>query len=152
MTLGRSEESVVTTDATVNEVRVVGRVAADLEERELPSGDRVVTLRLVVPLSGPRRSPNSPTVDTIEVACWSAATRRSALRLKENGHVLVEGALRRRFFRTGVSVQSRYEVEATVVRRVAAARAGATTPRAAPSGESRAGTAGKGADALGRAP
>lgn len=152
MATGRSEESVVAAEVPVNEVRLLGRVAADPEERDLPSGDRVVTLRLVVSRSGPRRSVKAPTVDAIDVACWTGAARRAALRLKENDHVIVEGALRRRFFRTGVAVQSRYEVEATVVRRVTAARTGATTPRAASSGDSSVATAGKGGIALGRAP
>ncbi len=152
MTPGRSEESGIAAEAPVNEVRVAGRVAAAPEERELPSGDRVVTLRLVVQRSGPRRSVTAPTVDAIDVACWTSAARRAALRLKENDHAVVEGALRRRFFRTGVAVQSRYEVEAAVVRPVTAPRRRATTRRAASAGDSRVATARKGTVAQGRAP
>jgi single-strand DNA-binding protein len=160
MTTGRSEESVVAAEVPVNEVRLVGRVAKDPEERDLPSGDRVVTLRLVVPRSAPRRSVKAPTVDAIDVACWTGVARRAALRLKENDHAIVQGALRRRFFRTGVAVQSRYEVEATMVRRVTPARTGASTRRPASSGDSSVATAGdsgvatagKGTIALGRAP
>ncbi len=108
----------------VNEVRLVGRVSGAVEERELPSGDRVVQLRVVVPRVGTGQG--SAKVDTIEVACWTARTRRSALRLVPDAVVAVDGALRRRFFRAGAATASRYEVAATrvaVVRKAAPARA-----------------------------
>lgn len=120
----------------VNAVRLVGRVTAVGEARELPSGDTVQTLRLVVPreVPAPRRGARTPEggragggVDTIDVACWSAAVRRTAGALSAEDHVEVEGSLRRRFFRTGAGVGSRYEVEARRLRRVkdvAAARPG----------------------------
>ncbi|WP_460967895.1 single-stranded DNA-binding protein [Pedococcus soli] len=109
----------------VNEVRLVGRVSRAGEERVLPSGDTVVQLRLVVPRTGSDHG--SARVDTVDVACWTARTRRSALRLTTDAVVEVEGALRRRFFRAGGATASRYEVEASrvaVVRRapLAAAR------------------------------
>lgn len=107
-----------------NEVRLAGRLAAEAEERELPSGDRIVTLRVVVPrapATGRRRphadGPRRPTVDTIDVVCWTAGTRRTALRLRADEPVEVEGALRRRFFGGPTGRQSRYEVEASAVRR-----------------------------------
>ena len=107
-----------------NEVRLGGRIAAEAEERELPSGDRIVTLRVVVaraPATGRRREPvdgpRRASVDTIDVVCWSAATRRTALRLKPGEHVELEGALRRRFFGGPSGRQSRYEVEAAGLRR-----------------------------------
>jgi single-strand DNA-binding protein len=107
-----------------NEVRLSGRLAAKAEERELPSGDRIVTLRVVVsrapsatrrrqPVEGPKRA----TVDTIDVVCWTAGTRRTALRLRADELVEVEGALRRRFFGGPSGRQSRYEVEASALRR-----------------------------------
>jgi len=115
-----------------NEVVLSGRLGAEAEERELPSGDRIATLRVVVPReppSGRRRAtadePRRATVDTIDVVCWTAATRRSALRLRGGDVVEVEGALRRRFFGGAAGRQSRYEVEATALRRVSGAgRAG----------------------------
>lgn len=107
-----------------NEVALRGRLAALAEERELPSGDRIVTLRIVVsrpagpvrpkPANGPTRR---ATVDTIDVTCWTSATRRAALRLTAGDQIEVEGALRRRFFGGGAGPQSRYEVEAAAVRR-----------------------------------
>ncbi|WP_345508874.1 single-stranded DNA-binding protein [Terrabacter aeriphilus] len=107
-----------------NEVALRGRVAAAAEERELPSGDRIVVLRVVVPRTPARgrRRVGEParraTVDTLDVVCWTAATRRAALRLRADDVAEVEGALRRRFFGAAGGRQSRYEVEAEVVRRV----------------------------------
>ena len=106
-----------------NEVRLVGRTSVDAQERELPSGDRVVQLRVVVPRS---TDSGAGRVDTIDVACWSARTRRSARGIKAQDTVEVVGALRRRFFRTGTVTVSRYEVEALSLRRI---RPASGTPR-----------------------
>ncbi|MGL4743513.1 MAG: single-stranded DNA-binding protein [Phycicoccus sp.] len=108
----------------VNTVLLLGRVTASGEPRTLPSGDTVRMLRVVVPRpasSGaargragrPRRA-----VDTIDVACWTAGVRRVADRLSIDDEVEVEGSLRRRFYRAGGAVASRYEVEARRLRRV----------------------------------
>ncbi len=112
-----------------NEVVLAGRVAAAGDERELPSGDRIVTLRLVVPRADPPRrrkdagdGPRRATVDTIDVVCWTAGTRRTALRLQADDVVELEGALRRRFFGGPGGRQSRYEVEASALRRVSGSR------------------------------
>jgi single-strand DNA-binding protein len=102
-----------------NSVHLVGRVSAVGEPRELPSGDTVHVLRVVVPRAaggGARRSG----VDTIDVACWGRGVRRTASRLEADDHVEVEGCLRRRFFRAGGGVGSRYEVEAVRLRRAPA--------------------------------
>ncbi len=102
-----------------NEVRLMGRVSAEAQERELPSGDTVASLRLVVPR--PPRARASPGrgagVDTIDVSCWTARTRRTARGLTAGDVVVVEGALRRRFCRAGAAAASRYEVEAATLRR-----------------------------------
>jgi single-strand DNA-binding protein len=108
-----------TSQEWVNTVRLVGRLSADPQPRELPSGDEVVQLRVVVP-RGPDGGPGR--VDTIDVACWSARTRRSAGRLHLGDVLQVEGALRRRFFRAGAATVSRYEVEATRLSRITARR------------------------------
>lgn len=94
-----------------NEVVLHGRVTSPAEVRDLPSGDRLVTLRVVVDRPpGPEGSRR--VVDTIDVACWSARTQRGALALKPGVFVEVEGSLRRRFFGAGGGRASRYEVEA----------------------------------------
>jgi single-strand DNA-binding protein len=117
-----------------NEVILWGRLAAPAQERSLPSGDPIVTLRLVIPRRGgpprPRRAAAPPAraaqVDTIDVVCWSAATRRAALRLAGGEVIEVEGALRRRFFGPAGGKQSRYEVEAGVLRKLSGRAASAS--------------------------
>jgi len=94
-----------------NEIRLVGRVSGEATERELPSGDRVVTFRVVVPRT-------ETGADTIDVAAWSGRTRRTAVSLLPDQVVAIEGALRRRFFRAGGALASRYEVEALVIERL----------------------------------
>lgn len=99
----------------VNEVTVCGRISGSPVERELPSGDTVVQLRVVVARSGARAraAVGGATVDTIDVACWTKALQRKAVRLKPGDVVTVRGALRRRFWRSAGGPASRYEVEAT---------------------------------------
>jgi single-strand DNA-binding protein len=120
-----------------NEVKLEGRLAAEPEERELPSGDRLVQLRIIVPRDLGSRRPTRAvtpgasarrlqTVDTIDLVCWTAATRRRAARLAAGDQVAVEGALRRRFFGGPGGRQSRYEVEVAHLRRVSGVAARAT--------------------------
>ena len=120
-----------------NEVRLSGRVAAAAEERVLPSGDRIVQLRVIVPRGpGARRRPPSAaagtpparvaTIDTIDLVCWTARTRQAASRLIRGDHIQVEGALRRRFFGGPGGRQSRYEVEVAAIRRVSGTQRGET--------------------------
>ncbi len=135
------EQDAAAEEVGVNEVRLVGRVSGEPETRSMPSGDEVVLLRVVVrrppePVRArsaartpvvpgddpPARTPPRPTVDTIDVSCWTAVTRRAGLRLTAGDAVEVEGALRRRFYRAGPTVQSRYDVVAARVRRAPGAR------------------------------
>jgi single-strand DNA-binding protein len=116
-----------------NEVTLVGRVSGEPERRDLPSGDALVTLRVVVDRPPQKKAPQSTqknagkatakrTVDVIDVACWTKRTQRTASSLEAGDGVRVEGALRRRFFAAGGGRASRYEVEA--VRLVRVSRAG----------------------------
>lgn len=93
----------------VNKVEITGRVSGEPTVREMPSGDELVTLRVVV-----ARGEGQP-VDTIDCACWTAKARRSGLRLEDGARVRIEGSLRRRFFRTPAGAASRYEVEVSRV-------------------------------------
>ena len=76
-----------------NEVVLVGRLAAEVEERTLPSGDVLATWRLVVdrPPARPRRDGGRPvTVDTLDCVAWTARLRQSARRLRP-GDVVAGG-------------------------------------------------------------
>jgi single-strand DNA-binding protein len=110
------------TAAPVNEVHLVGRVSGEPTVRSLPSGDELVQFRVVVPRPERRgesdRAGTRTQVDTIDVACWPSRVRRTAARLPDGQAVEVSGSLRRRFFATATGRGSRYEVDATSVRRV----------------------------------
>jgi single-strand DNA-binding protein len=99
----------------LNEVRLCGRLAAVAAQRQLPSGDVIVTWRLVVerdPAAAPRK------VDVIDCTAYAARLRRQALGWKDGDLIEIAGALRRRFWRGAGGVQSRCDVEvATALRR-----------------------------------
>ena len=115
--------------AAHNQVLLVGRVAAPPEERTLPSGDVLLSWRLVVDRPAQRPGARSqgrraPTVDTLDCTAWSARARRSARSLDTGDVVQVEGALRRRFWRSAGGAASRCEVEVDTVRRLSRVAAG----------------------------
>lgn len=107
-----------TTPEHVNEVRLVGRVAAMGQERIMPSGDVVVTFRLVVERSAKERRPGGPRVDALECSAWAQGLRRTALRWGAGDVVEVSGRLRRRFQRSPAGPTSRWEVEVQSARRL----------------------------------
>ena len=100
---------------TVNEVRLRGRLAAEPECRELPSGDEVVTFRLIVDRRGARSA--QAAVDTIDCTVWAASLRRRSASWAAGDLLIVEGSLRRRFWRSPHGPRSRYDVEVTRVSR-----------------------------------
>ena len=95
-----------------NEVRLVGRSSGQALEKELPSGDKVVEIRIVVARD------NRDGYDTLDIALWSASLRKRALSLKDDEWIEVVGALRRRFWKTGNVVASRWQVEGRELTRV----------------------------------
>lgn len=106
--------------ATLNEVRLRGRVAADPEERVLPSGDALCSVRLVVARdpSGARRGGGRASSDWVVCTAWTPGLRRTLGRWREGDVVAVEGALRRRHYRVGAGATSVVEIEVTGARRV----------------------------------
>ncbi|MDH4353849.1 MAG: single-stranded DNA-binding protein [Actinomycetota bacterium] len=102
----------------VNEVRLSGRVGAAPTVTTLPSGDQVVSFRLVVPRGRGDRRP--PAVDTIDCSVWSAALRRRAVGWSEGDAVVVVGRLHRRFWRGPGGPRSWYVVDVRQGRRVRA--------------------------------
>ena len=110
--------------ASVNEVRLVGRVSRDPEQRVLPSGDEMWTFLLVVPRPPGGRSKQS--VDAIDCVVWGGRVRASVSGWAADDVVEVSGPLRKRFYQGGSGAASRVEVEVTagrVVRRAATRRA-----------------------------
>lgn len=87
----------------MNLVIVRGRLCRPPESRLLPSGDAVVVYDVRVERCGQR-------AETVPVA-WFAAPA-SAADLAVDEEVVVVGRVRRRFFRSGGSTQSRTEVVA----------------------------------------
>ncbi|MGH3361264.1 MAG: single-stranded DNA-binding protein [Nocardioides sp.] len=106
-----------------NEVRLIGRVSRQPEERVLPSGDAMWSFSVVVPRAE-GRTRSRQTVDALDCAAWSARSRRSVAGWNANDVVEVHGAVRRRFFKTGGGAASRFEIEVTrgrVIHRAASA-------------------------------
>jgi single-strand DNA-binding protein len=116
MTAQRIEDSDVVEDQAeaVNEVRLLGRLAADPQLRELPSGDTVWNLRVVVERRVlPGKGKPRQRVDSLECAVWSGRLKKQVEKWQAGDIVEVAGALRRRFFRAGGATASRVEVELT---------------------------------------
>lgn len=103
-----------------NEVRLIGRLAAEPQERILPSGDALWTFRVIV--ARPPSQSSRVLVDALECAVWSGRVRRSVRTWRSDDLVEVTGALRRRFYRTAGGPVSRVEVEVAsgrIIRRAA---------------------------------
>lgn len=99
-----------------NEVFLLGRVSSAPVEKVLPSGDTVVEFRIVVTRSQPRSTKKE--IDTLDIAAWSARSRASALKLRPDTWVEVDGAVRRRFWQAPTGLASRWQVEASAIRRL----------------------------------
>ena len=114
--------------ATVNEVRLIGRLSLVAEERELPSGDQLTAFRVVVNRPRDKRRGGRVQIDALECHTWVARVRRAAMTWQVGDVIEVNGSLRRRFFKTGGRLQSMTEVEVASARRVS--RAAAATRQA----------------------
>jgi len=102
-----------------NAVSLAGRVSSTPIERELPSGDRVVTFRLVVAREqSPMTAKSKQVSDWVDCAAWGGRVRRSVASWQVDDRVEIEGALRRRFFKDGGGASTRLEVEVLTGRRV----------------------------------
>lgn len=98
--------------AAQNTVSLRGRVSSAPLERDLPSGDVILTFRLVL---GRDRSPmtarSRQSSDWVDCVAWGGRVRHTAARWRVGDVVEVEGALRRRFFRADGRTATRVEVE-----------------------------------------
>lgn len=117
-------------DATSrNVVRLRGRVSTGAEERELPSGTTIVSVRLsLLRGSTPMTSGSRQTHDWVDCSVWGGRARRTVAGWRAGDVVEVEGALRRRFHRGGGATSTRLEVE------VLSARTVSRAPVASPGG------------------
>jgi single-strand DNA-binding protein len=91
-----------------NEVFLTGRLSVPPEARELPSGDEVVSWRLVVdrPAGAERTG-----MDVVDCVTFAPRVRRAALKWDPGATLEVHGCLRRRFWRSATGTASRCEVE-----------------------------------------
>jgi single-strand DNA-binding protein len=98
-------------DYSLNDVALRGWVTTIASERELPSGDLVVQFRIAItrPEGG---------VDTIDLESWSAKTRRTASSLKDGEWIEVSGSIRRRFWKSGAGLASRWQVVTAEIKRL----------------------------------
>ncbi len=99
-----------------NDIFLVGRVSSLPTEKQLPSGDFVVEFRIVIDRKGDQGKKRE--VDTLDIAAWSLRPRKSALALKVDDWVSVEGSVRRRFWKSPLGVASRWQVEASHLHRL----------------------------------
>jgi single-strand DNA-binding protein len=99
-------------DHSLNDVLLRGRVSALATTKELPSGDKVVEFRLIITRA------EREGVDTLDIASWSAKSRKTALALKPGQWVEISGSIHRRFWQSPGGLASRWQVEASEISRL----------------------------------
>lgn len=99
-----------------NDVVLRGRVSAPPEIRTLPSGDTLVSFRLIVRRPEPRSRGQS--VDVLSCITYDKGLQRRVAAWQPGDVVEVEGALQRRFWRTGSGTASVCEVNCRRGRKV----------------------------------
>ncbi len=99
-------------DLSLNDLLLRGRVSAAATTKELPSGDKVVEFRLIVTRE------NREGVDTLDIAAWSAKSRKTALSLAPDEWVEISGSIHRRFWQSPGGLASRWQVEAIDILRL----------------------------------
>lgn len=95
-----------------NRVELIGRVSGKAVEKSLPSGDIVVEFRLIIDRD------DREGVDTLDIATWNGNLRKRALSLESDEWLAVKGVVRRRFWKSGNGIASRWQVEARELERV----------------------------------
>ncbi|CAN2197950.1 Primosome PriB/single-strand DNA-binding [Candidatus Nanopelagicaceae bacterium] len=112
-TTSKSKEKVEDqSDLSLNDLLLRGRVSAPATVKELPSGDKVVEFRLIITRT------DREGVDTIDIAAWSAKSRKTALSLKGDEWVEISGSVHRRFWQAPTGLASRWQVEALEISRL----------------------------------
>jgi single-strand DNA-binding protein len=103
-----------------NEVKLAGTISRAPETRVLPSGDALVSFRVLVAREAGKeaREGKRPGSDWVDCAVWSARLRRSVARWELGDQVEVSGALRRRVYRAGGGPVALVEIEVAAARRL----------------------------------
>ena len=109
-----------------NDVVLRGRLSEAAQSKVLPSGDMLVTWRLVVRRPEPRARGQS--VDVLACVTYDRALQKRVAAWVAGDVVEVEGALQRRFWRTPTGRTSVCEVNC---------RRGRKVPRSSPGGSAR---------------
>jgi single-strand DNA-binding protein len=105
-----------------NEVELVGRLSRPPITKTLPSGDEIVTFRLIMSRSRPRQSRQS--TDWVDCVAFGVRVRRAAETWEQDDIIEIHGALRRRFWRGANGIgTSRCEVDVVKAKKVGAATA-----------------------------
>lgn len=95
-----------------NRVVLRGRISSAPTERQLPSGDLILTFRVVVArATTPMTAKSRQTSDWVDCVAWGGRVKRTVGRWRPGDLVELEGALRRRFFRAAGQTSTRVEVE-----------------------------------------
>lgn len=95
-----------------NQVSLIGRVSSTGISKEMPSGDTVIEFRVVIGRD------DRDGVDALDIAVWRSNLKKRALGLKEDEWISVKGVIRRRFWRVGGALSSRWQVEARELTRL----------------------------------
>jgi single-strand DNA-binding protein len=105
-------------EAAANAVVMRGRLVGAPVEKTLPSGDAIVTFRVSVPRARTAMTRGSrQTSDWVDCVAWAARVRRTVSGWLPGDPVVVEGALRRRFYRGEAGTGTRLEIEALRARK-----------------------------------
>lgn len=100
-----------------NQVMLVGKLSGAPEEKTLPSGDTLLSWRLVIRRK-PGRRRSSP-VDSLPCVTFDQDTADAVLAMRSGDYMEVEGSLRCRIFGPPKAKIWRYDVEANAARPIA---------------------------------
>jgi single-strand DNA-binding protein len=105
--------------AVTNTVTLQGRLSSAPVSRELPSGDVIISFRVVLPRSRTTMTAKSKQAsDWVDCVAWNGRVRRTVAVWQVGDVVAIEGALRRRFFRGESRMSTCVEVEVLSARRL----------------------------------
>jgi single-strand DNA-binding protein len=120
--MGRTRAQTPDVASELNQVVLRGRLSAPPTRRALPSGASIVTFRLTMTRERTAMTAGSrQTSDWVDCVVWAGRVKRSAAAWAVGDTVEVEGALRRRFFRSSGPPSTRVEIEVLKGRVVARA-------------------------------